>query len=353
MDSESAERYDRQIRLWGQDGQNKCGQSKVCLINCDSLGLEILRGLCLAGIGSFTILDSHKLTPEDVGCSLLPLSSVGQSRGEAAKASLLDMNEEVCGEVHPLETYLPHVTTKPQSNLDPKVEEDDSINKDLEFWKQFNCVIVSGILYMSQIRRLSKLCWSLNTPLMLCKSIGFYGSLRVQLKEHIVHDTHPDWRPPNHDPSKLETLVTNKTKPIWDEYDGKVFTCKEDDHDDDFISIYLCLKALDLFYSIYGRLPGCRNEQVEIDVAKLKECVRQMVGRSTNQLKSLDQCVYELCRYGGAELHAISAFMGGCAAQEVIKLVTNHYVPLSDTLVYNSMTASTRSFEFLELFARS
>jgi molybdopterin/thiamine biosynthesis adenylyltransferase len=350
MELESDERYDRQIRLWGQHGQSKFSKSKVCLINCDSLGLEILKGLCLAGIGSCTIMDSHRLTAEDIGSSFLPPASIGKSRGESARSMLLDINNEVCSEVFPLETYLPHVTTQPQSNLDPRVEEDDSINKDLELWKQFNCVIVCGTLYTGQIRRLSKLCWSLNTPLILCKSIGFYGSLRIQIKEHNVLDTHPEWRPANHDPNKPDTLTIHGAKSIRDEYDGNVYSYVEEDNEDDSIAIYVCMKALDLFFSTYGRLPGLRDDQVEADVSKLKDCVKQMFGKSTSQLKTLDQCLYELCRYGGAEIHSTSAFMGGCAAQEVIKLVTHQYVPLDDTLVYNAMSATTRSFKFNELF---
>lgn len=43
-------------------------------------------------------------------------------------------------------------------------------------------------------------------------------------------------------------------------------------------------------------------------------------------------------RYGGAELHTIGAFVGGVAAQEVIKIVTHQYVPFSNTYIYNGIT---------------
>lgn len=350
MDSDNSERYDRQIRLWGHHGQSKCSISKVCLINSDSLGMEILKGLCLAGIGSFTILDSHKLLPEDVGCSFIPQSSVGKGRGETARTMLLDMNEEVSGDVYPLETYLPHVTTNESDDHD--ISDDESTSCDTEFWKQFSCVVVSGVLYVGQIQRLSKMCWHLNMPLILCKSIGFYGLMRTQLREHMVADTHPDWRPKDHDPNKPDTTVIKSTKLIHDEYDiNKHFTIREEEEDDDFLTIYICAKALDLFFSNYGRLPGYHNELVETDIGKLKDCVKQMMGKSTNRLRALDQCLYEICRYGGAELHATSAFIGGCIAQEVIKLVTNQYLPVNDTLIYNAMSASTRTFRLDDLLS--
>lgn len=260
---------------------------------------------------------------------------------------------KVSGEVLALEVHLPLVTDVQQSNVDQDLEEENSVTQDQDFWKQFNCVVVSGAIYLGQLVKLSKICWALNTPLILCKSIGFYGSMRNQIKEHIVMDTHPEWRPPNHDPSKPDTLVLSNTRPILDEYEDKVFKYKNDDSDNDFITIYVCLKALDLFFSTYGRLPGCRNDQVETDICKLKDCVKRMIGKSFIQLKTLDQGLYEVCRYGGAELHATSAFMGGFVAQEVIKITTNQYVPADDTIVYNAMTATTRSFKFCDLFSQT
>lgn len=59
------------------------------------------------------------------------------------------------------------------------------------------------------------------------------------------------------------------------------------------------------------------------------------------------QCLIDLCfrcRYGAAEIHTVAAFIGGCAAQEVIKLVTGQYVPLNNTFVFNAMTTVSETF---------
>lgn len=357
MDPENVERYDRQIRLWGQHGQNKCSQSRVCLIGCNSLGLEVARGLCLAGVGSFTILDSHKLLPEDVGCCFVPqITSIGKSRAETAKAMLLDINEDFNVDIHSLETYLPHVTTvsttsHSTSTMTTNLNDSRDQDTDGEFWRQFNCVIISGVLYTSQIQRLSEICWLLGVPLISCKSMGFYAIMRHQIKEHLVQDTHPEWKPKNHDPSKADMAMIRGTKPLFEEYDKRVSSISQDDGEDDHVTIYICMTAIDMFFSTYGRLPGCRDEQVETDISKLKDCVKLMIGKSCNQLKSLDQCLYELCRYGGAELHATSAFFGGSIAQEVIKLVTNQYLPVEDTLIYNAMSATTRALKLSDVLS--
>ena len=51
------------------------------------------------------------------------------------------------------------------------------------------------------------------------------------------------------------------------------------------------------------------------------------------------------CRFGGSELHTVSAFMGGVAAQEVIKVITGQFVPINNTFIYNAhkQTSATLS----------
>jgi NEDD8-activating enzyme E1 regulatory subunit len=53
----------------------------------------------------------------------------------------------------------------------------------------------------------------------------------------------------------------------------------------------------------------------------------------------------ELCRYGASELHSIAAFIGGCCAQEAIKLITHQYVPIEHVLMYNGIRQSTSSLQ--------
>lgn len=347
MDSTTIERYDRQIRLWGEHGQSKCSSARVCLINADSLGVEILKGLGLAGISTVFIMDSHRLTPQDVGCSFLPHSAVGKNRGNAAKAMLSEINDEITCEVHPVESHLPLVS--PQQT-DEHMTNTTNENCDTNFWKKFNCVICSGILHLSQIKTLSRICWDNHIPLIQCRSIGFSGYIRCQVNEHTVIDTHPEWRPPNHDPNKPDTaLITSN--PIFEDYDSRTCNfCEEDEEEAHTMTEYIGLKALDIFFSTFSRLPGQNPEQIETDSSKLKECAKRMIARSISLFKNLEESLYEFCRYGGSELHVTSAFMGGCVTQEAIKMVTGQYVPLVDCLVYSAAGSKTRAFRRDRIF---
>jgi len=54
-------------RLWGDHGQAMLESAKLCLINATATGCEILKNLILPGIGSFSIIDEHSVTEEDLG----------------------------------------------------------------------------------------------------------------------------------------------------------------------------------------------------------------------------------------------------------------------------------------------
>ena len=51
-----------------------------------------------------------------------------------------------------------------------------------------------------------------------------------------------------------------------------------------------------------------------------------------------------MCRYGVAELHVITAMMGGVVAQEAIKLATHQYTPVDNALIYDGHSQVSSSF---------
>ena len=59
--------YDRQIRLWGAQAQERIRSANVLLISLRALGTEIAKNLTLAGISSLTIVDDEPVTEEDLG----------------------------------------------------------------------------------------------------------------------------------------------------------------------------------------------------------------------------------------------------------------------------------------------
>ncbi|KAH3760400.1 NEDD8-activating enzyme E1 regulatory subunit [Pelomyxa schiedti] len=104
---------------------------------------------------------------------------------------------------------------------------------------------------------------------------------------------------------------------------------------------YCGLHAVDSFSSKFHRLPGAFDDQIEADIGELRKCFNLVLGeRGLKAGQPTDDILYELCRYGGSELHTVSAFIGGVAAQELVKVVTRHFVPLSGIFLYNGITCT-------------
>lgn len=105
----------------------------------------------------------------------LETASIGQSRAKCTVSLLRELNPDVNGDA-----------------VDENVEK--LLETNLEFFKTFDLVIGTS-LTEKQIVELSNKMWDLNIPLLICRSVGFLATCRLQVKEHCVVETHPDNEP--------------------------------------------------------------------------------------------------------------------------------------------------------------
>ncbi|XP_011843294.1 PREDICTED: NEDD8-activating enzyme E1 regulatory subunit [Mandrillus leucophaeus] len=117
------------------------------------------------------------------------------------------------------------------------------------------------------------------------------------------------------------------------------------DNPDNEIVLYLMLRAVDRFNKQHGRYPGVSNYQVEEDIGKLKSCLTGFLQEYGLSVMVKDDYVHEFCRYGAAEPHTIAAFLGGAAAQEVIKIITKQFVIFNNTYIYSGMSQTSATFQ--------
>uniref|UniRef100_A0A673AA70 NEDD8-activating enzyme E1 regulatory subunit n=1 Tax=Sphaeramia orbicularis TaxID=375764 RepID=A0A673AA70_9TELE len=170
------QKYDRQLRLWGDHGQESLENAHVCLINATATGTEILKNLVLPGIGAFTIVDGHIVSGEDyqhtVFVKHLTIGFILQNRAQAATELLQELNSDVSGNF---------VEESPDKLLD----------NDPEFFHRFTIVI--GVqLPESTCLRLGSVLWSASVPFLVCKTYGLIGYIRLVVQEHTVIESHPD-----------------------------------------------------------------------------------------------------------------------------------------------------------------
>jgi amyloid beta precursor protein binding protein 1 len=93
-----AKRYDRQVRVWGPEGQARLENARVALLGAGPAGTETLKNLVLAGIAAFTVVDGGSVSRRDLGNNwLCSREHLGQSRARCVAALLGELNEEARG----------------------------------------------------------------------------------------------------------------------------------------------------------------------------------------------------------------------------------------------------------------
>ncbi|KAK2143283.1 hypothetical protein LSH36_857g00105 [Paralvinella palmiformis] len=160
-------------RLWGDHGQSALEGAKVCLINATATGTEILKNLILPGVGSFTIIDGKRVSGEDVGNNFfLDQTSIGKSRAQVATELMQELNADVSGDF---------------------VDEtaDNLLDNSPEFFNKFTIVVATSLSEKILLRLASHL-WDNEIPLIICRSYGFIGYVRLVVREHTVIESHPD-----------------------------------------------------------------------------------------------------------------------------------------------------------------
>ncbi|GFP79576.1 nedd8-activating enzyme e1 regulatory subunit [Phtheirospermum japonicum] len=171
--AEPKTKYDRQLRIWGEQGQAALEKSSICLLNCGPTGSETLKNLVLGGVGSVTIVDGSKVELGDLGNNfMVDESSVGQSKAKTVCAFLEELNDAVKAKF--IEEY-------PEKLIDSNPS----------FFSQFTLVIATQLVEHSMVK-LDKICRDANVLLIFARSYGLTGFVRISVKEHAVIESKPD-----------------------------------------------------------------------------------------------------------------------------------------------------------------
>lgn len=167
-------KYDRQLRLWGANGQAALAAARILVLNASGTASETLKNLVLPGIGFFCVVDAGSVEPRDLGRNFfLSEEHVGQPRAVAMTEMLLEMNEDVRGDARVCEPLSLFEQT-------PNVLQQES-------WSLVIATQMSG----SELRRVADACWETRVPLLVARTVGLLGYLRVQVRSHEIVESKP------------------------------------------------------------------------------------------------------------------------------------------------------------------
>ncbi|KAG5363017.1 NEDD8-activating enzyme E1 regulatory subunit [Yarrowia sp. B02] len=234
--SQKDRKYDRQLRLWAASGQRALEDASVCLLGSSPVATETMKNLILPNVGSYTVVDGGNVTEEDLsGNFFFDEESIGKSRAQSASLLLNELNQDSTG-----------------AFLDQKPS--DIVGSNLAYFDQFSIVVASASAFdnYSDLETLSDYLYSHYIPLVVISTVGFYGYVRVVMKELPIIDTHPD------------SLVDLRLDSPWTELTEYVNNFPEPENAaarDHVPMVVLLLRTAGKWIKEHGRLPTKRDEK--------------------------------------------------------------------------------------------
>ena len=122
------ERYDRQIRVFGREGQARLKRGRIVVVGLGGLGCAAVTYLVAAGVGRIVLVDDEKVELSNLNRQVLHWSKdVGRPKASSAAEKLGELNPEVS-----VEALREEVTER---NVEDIVREGDVIVDGTDNWK--------------------------------------------------------------------------------------------------------------------------------------------------------------------------------------------------------------------------
>jgi len=302
--------YDRGIRLWGVDAQNRLRQAKVLFIGINSLMSEIIKNTVLAGIDSITLIDNHIVTMSDLSCHLfLTPDSIGKKRADESVQSITDLN--------------------PLVKVNVVDKEIDSIDK--EFLKQFTIVCLNAF-DLNLVSKIDGFCRELNIPLIAAHSFGLFGFFFSDLSEFEYV-------------KKIEKKEKDQEEPTIEYVNHKVSFPSFDTA----MNIQWSktnprrtsplLYAISVLYQFETTTKSIPSIEKPSDLSKILEIIESKL--SVSQMPSTDQekhlhLTNLLIKHQNHEIAPTCAVLGGIAGAEIIKIISKNNHVLNNIFFYDN-----------------
>ena len=350
MSADEIALYDRQIRLWGVQAQEKIRMANILLIGLKGLGTEVAKNLVLAGVGTLTILEHEAVTEDDLGSQFfVSQEQVGQNRAEAAMAELQKMN--------------------PRVNL--FVDTDVVFTKFPEYFSTFGITIATGLPF-DAAQSINVWCRSFGCKFYATETHGMFGYVFSDLISHqFVVEKEQSNKPTA---PGIETGTRSVIEVTTKEENGKkIEMVAKQEIFSPFLLVnssplpaehtktpakrrkvsplLTCLRALFDFQSAHqGRLPDHSRADLEV-FARLTNEKHLELGLPAETLRSDFLRVF--LQNLGSEISPIVAFLGGHVAQDVINVLGMREQPLQNFLLFDGEQMQSTVYSIQPVFDES
>ena len=108
---------------------------------------------------------------------------------------------------------------------------------------------------------------------------------------------------------------------------------------------YLTLRVVEEYREENGKYPGLSDVPDPKEFEILNQKLTDLVSKITPDQKHDPRFIHEAMRYADSKIHTVSAFMGGIASQEIIKLLIKQYSIMNCTIIYDGINGRCNVFE--------
>jgi ubiquitin-like 1-activating enzyme E1 A len=325
--------YDRQIRLWGVQAQEKIRNANILLITMKALANEIAKNLVLAGIHSITIVDHELVTENDLGAQFfISEADVGTNRAGAAAPQIRKLN--------------------PRVNV--IVDPSDIKTKGPDFFGQFDVVIATD-LQPDTLNIINTATRINHRPFYAAGVHGFYGFIFSDLSQHdyVIEREKSNVATAIHAETRTRSVIDVKDK----KENGKNFemVTKRELYSTWFLAsdaailpaeflksrrrlkavtpILSCFRALWEFIQLQERLPNQNNQEDLKMFTVLATQKHHHLKLPSETLRS--DVLRNFLQNLGSEIAPVTAVLGGQLAQDVINVLGARQQPIQNMVIFD------------------
>ncbi|PFH53918.1 hypothetical protein AMATHDRAFT_717 [Amanita thiersii Skay4041] len=312
LTEEEANRYDRQMRLWGIEAQQRIRNATILVVRLKGVATEAIKNLVLAGIGRLVIVDGETVSEEDLGAGFFFRDDdVGKNRVDAAKAKIEALNPLVA------------VETVPRSSVLEDNDELESLVKSIDLvcvtdWDRDNMI------------RLNDICRRFNKPFYAGGTYGLLGYIFCDLIDHVHLSSD---RTQTKESTKTLTKVSYPPLQTALCYRWNGLSRRQTKEVNP--AIIFTILALWQYQSLHGgHLPNDAAEAAELET--LANALLSGADVHRQVLTSIPKDIIDsLAITASHEFSPVCAIVGGLLAQDIIKAMAGRDPPIANFFTFD------------------
>jgi len=304
--------YDRQIRLWGLEAQQRMRNATIMVMRLRGTATETIKNIVLAGIGKLIIVDDEDVSEEDLGAGFFFRDEdVGRKRVDAAKTRVESLNPLVTVQT------LSHSSLLEQQGLDALVQSVDLVCA--TDWDR------DGLI------RVNDACRKFHKPFYAGGTYGLLGYIFCDLLDHEY--IAPDRTAPKETPknvrattsySPLQTALLHRWTGLTKRQTKEVKPA----------IIFTILAIWEYQSSHQGSLPNDTQHANELQAIANTLLVNADVNKQV--VTTMPQDFIEMMSTTAAhEFSPVCAVVGGMLAQDILKALAAREPPIANFFTFD------------------